>query len=223
MELKCNKKTVLVLDLDDTLYYEADYAVSGFNAVANMFSGDLKQSVHQNLMYAWSFGMQPFDYLKSKHDTLPFSINEMLEVYRNHIPSIHFREGAAELIKTGKLLCGRMVLITDGRSNSQRNKIKALQIENVFDQIYISGETGFGKKDPETYDDLNQKYPGYHFIFVGDNPRKDFFQPLRHGWQCMGIRNDGRHIHSQDEELIKQVPSVTFVHRLSEIILKNED
>ena len=78
-------------------------------------------------------------------------------------------------IKTG--------LITNGRSEIQRGKLRQLDLESYLDEIIISGEFGAAKPDPSPYlamaDRLGME-PG-EIIYVGDNPSTDI----------LGARNAG--------------------------------
>jgi putative hydrolase of the HAD superfamily len=217
MELKLNRQTVFVTDLDDTLCYEADFVYSGLKSAADIIPESLRSHSHFLMQEGFAFGMQPFDYLLSYYPELKPLKSAMLQSYREHLPELRFRNGAQQLLDQAKAKAAAVILITDGRSISQRNKLKALSIESVFDKIYISGETGHGKVEPDTYADLLRHFPDKKFVYVGDNPAKDFEQPLLHGWRCLGLLNDGRHIHSQTDALINKLASVTFVRSLTEI------
>ncbi len=74
------------------------------------------------------------------------------------------------------------VLITDGRSLTQRHKINAAGLHAFFDDadIYISEETGHDKTNPDTFLRVMEKYAGAEeFHYIADNPPKDFFHPSR--------------------------------------------
>ena len=165
-------------------------------------------------MRGFSLGQPPFDYLFRIKPRLTGLKDAMLEAYREHHPALQFRKGAREMLEYAKRNAKAVILISDGRSNSQRNKLKALGIENFFDAVFISEETGFGKKLPASYDTIERDFPAEKYVFAGDNPAKDFLIPLQRGWECFGLLNDGRHIHPQTPELLKQAAGVTFVSNL---------
>ena len=58
------------------------------------------------------------------------------------MPHIKLYDGVSELIKSLKNRGLKVGLITDGRSKSQRNKITALKLENLFDDIIVTDELG---------------------------------------------------------------------------------
>jgi putative hydrolase of the HAD superfamily len=94
-------------------------------------------------------------------------------------------------------------LVTDGRSNSQRNKIKALGLERWFEErnIIISEEFGSEKTDKRNFTYFMEKYPGRSYCYVGDNTQKDFLAPNGLGWNTVCLLDDGRNIHKQDFNL----------------------
>ncbi|RLF99266.1 hypothetical protein DRN58_05430 [Thermococci archaeon] len=63
----------------------------------------------------------------------------------------HFRLYPEAKIVLEKLKDHELVLITDGDSEYQRKKIKFLDIEKYFKEIYISGETKISKNNPEAF------------------------------------------------------------------------
>ena len=95
----------------------------------------------------------------------------------------------------------RLGLITDGRSNTQRAKIAALGLEKYFTpaDIIISGETGQDKENQLPFRLMEERNPGEtEFIYVGDNPAKDFRWPNRMGWETVQLDDINReNTHSQ--------------------------
>ena len=45
-----------------------------------------------------------------------------------------------------------LALITNGASDTQREKLRVLDIEHSFDAVVISGEVGIAKPDPSVFD-----------------------------------------------------------------------
>jgi putative hydrolase of the HAD superfamily len=217
MALPLNKQSVFVTDLDDTLCYEADFVFSGLKAAA-LITGDARAETEFYLRQGFALGHPPFDYLFRIKPGFVSLKDVMLNTYREHHPTLHLRKGAREMLDYARANAKAVILISDGRSNSQRNKLKALGIENFFDAVFISGETGFGKKMPASYDVIERDFPAEKYYFVGDNPAKDFVIPLQRGWQCYGLLNDGRHIHPQTPELLKQAAGVTFARHLYDLV-----
>ena len=74
-------------------------------------------------------------------------------------------------IKTG--------IITDGHAIAQRQKLKAIQAEEYFDEIIVTDELGreYWKPHPKAFElikgKLNVNFD--EMVYVGDNPEKDFY------------------------------------------------
>ena len=95
-------------------------------------------------------------------------------------------------------------LITDGRSNTQRAKIKALGLERFIEprNILVSGETGFDKTHREPFDMIMMRNPAERrYVYVGDNSAKDFIWPNKLGWLTVQLDDaDGVNIHPQSSD-----------------------
>ena len=188
-----NPKTI-VFDLDDTLIPEIDYLKSAFQEIASYV--DPEDINLYNEMYHW-FQKKENVYLQLQKRYQKISILDLKNIYRNHFPNFdpktENRELLLELKKKGHFLG----LLTDGYSVTQRNKIKALDIENIFDLIVISEEFGSEKpnlKNFEVFDKFNTigKY------YIGDNTSKDFITPNILGWTTICLLDNGENIHLQD-------------------------
>ena len=105
---------------------------------------------------------------------------------------------ALTYLQTAQIKIG---IITDGRSLAQRAKIKALGLDRFVDDsnIIISGETGADKHTPLPFQKIANANPdGTKFIYVGDNPEKDFYWPNKLGWETIMLRDiNGLNIHQQ--------------------------
>jgi putative hydrolase of the HAD superfamily len=138
-------------------------------------------------------------------------------MYREHIPEIKLSDDTRKFLDRLKAKGGGMGLITDGRSVTQRNKLKALQVLDLFDDLIISEEFGSEKPDPANYRYFEDKYPGSRFYFFGDNTIKDFIIPVQLGWTSICIKDAGENIHPQD--IGRLSPDIYLVDRLSDIEL----
>ena len=65
-----------------------------------------------------------------------------LKVYRRHKTKIHLYDGVKELLKSLRQKELRIGIITDGRPECQRNKIEALGLNKMVDDIIITDELG---------------------------------------------------------------------------------
>ena len=207
---------VIVFDLDDTLYNEISFVESGFKAVSHYLG---YPSYADEMMSSWEEGKNAFEQLINNH-SLCVSIDELLKVYRTHEPSINLDPS---IIATLKILVAHdktLGLITDGRSKTQRNKIKALGLYHWFpkDNIIISEEFGSSKPDLRNYLFFMSKYPGKSYTYIGDNIAKDFVAPKSLGWQTICLKDNGLNIHSQDFGQSEEYLPDLVINHIKELI-----
>lgn len=198
---------VVVFDLDDTLYQELDYVLSGYMAVDKYLSEKffLSDGCCFDIMKdAFVIKKNPFDSLaerlKSDHKIDDIDIPELVSIYRYHVPVLQLKEDTEFVLTCLQNKGFKMGVITDGRSKTQRNKIKALGIEKYFEpaNIVISEEIGADKTEATPFAHFVHRYPNAcGFVYVGDNPAKDFLYPNLMGWQTVCLLDNGQNIHSQ--------------------------
>lgn len=213
----------VVFDLDDTLYKERDYAISGFKAVAALFS----DSPYEAMREAFLKGKNPLDAaLASSSDNNPPSISDMLSAYRNHVPEISLSDGAREMLSSLSEAGIALGLVTDGRSISQRNKINALGIKQFFDEkmIIISEEAGGDKMSGKGFRQIVRMLPeASRFYYIADNPAKDFYMPNLMGWNTIQLLDRPEiNIHPSDtpvDEDFKPLYTVDAFNEITELIL----
>lgn len=200
-------------DLDDTLYKEADYVVSGYRCVAASISEECEMPADDIAAFLLAHRPRGFEDAIAKYGIKRLSVADMDEIYRAHVPDIQLVEGAHRLLEALKAAGHTLVLITDGSSRRQRAKIAALGIEGFFDDIIISGETGADKTTPVPWqraerllteaDDATEWHSGQYrrCIYIGDNPTKDFHMARRRGWHTIMLRDTtGLNTHPQNLE-----------------------
>ncbi len=118
-----------------------------------------------------------------------------IEIYRDHRPNLALAPEVATLLGNLRDSGRRLGIITDGRSLTQRNKIRALGLEEWIDTIVISEEFGSAKPDERNYRYFEERFAGQQCVYVGNNVAKDFIAPNRLGWQTVGVLHNRRHIH----------------------------
>lgn len=189
-------QTVIVLDLDDTLYQEADYHASGFREVCAWVEALYGKSVTSELASLQRQGEHDLLGAISRLAGVPLAIKDsLLWIYRLHAPSISLRDEVKVTVQRLEALFCAVAVLTDGRSVSQRQKLKALGLEHL--PVYISEEYGSEKPDALRYARIMHDFPAQTYVYVGDNPQKDFVAPNALGWKTIGLRGDERNIHSQ--------------------------
>ena len=194
-----NQPAVALFDLDDTLYPEREYLRSGRYAVA------LEASRAHGIPPAEAMALMEaahnaFDAL---HSAIPaMSVDEMLHIYRTHLPDIHSSGAAARTLLSALRANGHPVgIITDGRSISQRNKIEALGLAPLADYVSISAEIGAEKTSDRPFRLAGTHFgAGRRYVYLDENPAKDFLWPNPLGWTTVMLREPlpGANIHPQD-------------------------
>lgn len=213
-----NNNTHIVFDLDDTLYKEIDFVKSAYNYINNYIRSrydiDLSLHIHECI----DDGINFFDLIKSRlNQNQSFPIEKYLELYRFHYPEINLSNDTVEFLNKISNKNIDFSIITDGRSISQNNKIKALGLNHLAKNIIISEETGFEKPHLNNFKLLDLIYPKKKLIYIADNTSKDFLAPNSLYWDTICLINNGQNIHQQDFNLnIDYLPKIK-VNYLTEI------
>ena len=190
----------LVFDLDDTLYPERMFAISGFRAAAKWAEHELGVSgLFEPMLRLLDDGMlrQLFHIVLAEHAPhhRPAQLEAFIDAYRTHEPEIElFDDARTALDHFGAL--GPLGLITDGLHDVQSTKVRALGIEPRLTHIiytYALGGRAYAKPNPKAFELMKEAIgePGDRFVYVGDNPAKDFVAPNALGWITVQIVRPG--------------------------------
>lgn len=174
----------ILFDLDDTLYNERQFVEGGFRVVASRIS----QRYDLDCDKVYTLLLEVLD----KHGRgQVFDISlQMLNLYdRKMIPGLvdayrscrtqlaMFKE-VEDVLRILKKEGYRLGLITDGDTMVQKNKVKALGIEGVFDCLVFTNGYDIGREKPDTFSYRKAleelEISAEQSIYVGDNPHKDF-------------------------------------------------
>jgi putative hydrolase of the HAD superfamily len=212
-----------VFDIDDTLYLERDYVLSGFRAVGHWAENALgiigfadqaialfREGVRGN---TFDIALQRTGYPAS-----PEIVGEMIRQYREHIPTIHLEPDAAALL--AHLQNGtRIGVITDGPEDSQRRKARALNLHSIASPVIFTDAWGiqFRKPHSRAFEEIQETWRlrGEELIYVADNPLKDFRAPSALGWQTARIvRPDSQHagVPVVQSEITAEISSLDELH-----------
>lgn len=189
---------MIVFDLDDTLYKEIDFWHSGMRAVAHAAAHPAKAPALYAEMTSAPDALHNAITIASRQSGL--SEYDLVDAYRYHAPSITLDPEAAYTLASLRNRGYRLALITDGRSRTQRLKIRALGLDRFIpsQRISISEEIGADKNDPAPFIRLMQMYPHEkNWAYVGDNPQKDFRHPNALGWTTIMLADNGANLHWQ--------------------------
>jgi putative hydrolase of the HAD superfamily len=187
---------VIVFDLDDTLYLERDFVRSGFVAVEGWISDNF--GVCGFFERAWTLfehGRRGdiFDRVLSalSIQSNPDLIRHLVDIYRRHVPQIRLASDAEEALAAVCPRC-RTALLTDGPGSTQARKVEALGLIGRLRPIVYTDDFGRGmwKPHPRGFVAIQDEFglPAHEFVYVADNPIKDFVTPRRLGWKTVRVR-----------------------------------
>ncbi|MBI9070761.1 MAG: HAD family hydrolase [Melioribacteraceae bacterium] len=222
IELVLNSKSVIVLDLDDTLYKEIDFLKSAYKEISEHLSNEIKLNIYQEMLDLYFEEKDVFEIIVNKYKFESIYKVDLIRSYRNHYPSIVLLEGVKEFIQKIEELNIPLGLITDGRSITQRNKIAALGLSDCFDEIIISEEFGSKKPSIQNFQIFMDKYRDHCFYYIGDNLKKDFVTPNKLGWNSICLLDDGRNIHKQNFDIQDKYKAKNYIKTFNDIIIKYE-
>lgn len=206
----------VVFDLDDTLYPEADYVRSGFEYVGDLverlYGFALAPRLRQAMLERDSDPLGA----ALRESGLPSALKEHLVLaYRYHRPSLRLHAGAEELLAECRQRGCPLYLVTDGRTVTQRLKIEALGLQTTFDGVFISEEIGVGKPHPRAFEAIAEQGGSGPWVYVADNPAKDFQAPHSLGWTTIGVRHTKNRVHPIDR--VAEAPG-RWVEQLTDLL-----
>jgi putative hydrolase of the HAD superfamily len=193
---------LVILDLDDTLYLEKNYVLSGFKAVSDFIAQKIPlspKSLYSSLVINFENGVRGnnFDLVLKEFDipTSSISVEELVQVYRSHQPLITIPSDVKVLLEFLAINSSHYIicLVSDGLPFQQHKKIDSLGIRPFFQKIIITNELGgveYNKPNPYVFRLLMNKFsiPPHCIIIIADNPLKDFIGPNKLGMQTVRIQ-----------------------------------
>lgn len=221
-------KKVVVFDLDDTLYKEIDFLKSGYRKVSELVEKKYGLDAHEvyaRLLSWYNQEKNPFETLNDAY-RVENPISDYLNVYRYHHPTLQLSSEVVKVLtalKEGGVLMG---IISDGREETQKNKIDALDLTEWVnsDLVFINEDKKYFKPNHWSYNrmmlacfDKNLETDAT-FYYVGDNTEKDFLAPNQLGWKTVMLIDDGRNIHKQNMELPTEYLPQYTIENLVELL-----
>lgn len=200
---------VVVFDMDDTLYPEMQFVRGGMDAAAQLLSersGAPQAGVRVLLgelldedLRQYGRARSVFDRAMEQLGLMPTaeSVRDVVEAYRSHAPHLTpFPDVPVALPSIASRF--PLGLITDGPSHVQRAKFDALGLEKRFAFAVFTGDAGpeASKPAPWGYQEHESHFgmSGSAFVYVADNPAKDFVGARALGWHTVRIRRqEGLH------------------------------
>jgi putative hydrolase of the HAD superfamily len=187
----------VVFDIDDTLYLERDYVFSGFAVVgawARTWLG--LPNFGERCREAHESGTRGsvFNRVLEDSGVVPSQevVGTLVALYRSHLPDIRLCVDARAAL-TEASARWPVAVITDGPAISQSRKAEALGLQRFADPIYLTELHGPGcsKPSPVVFKKVEQAIPARRYVYVADNPAKDFHAPRALRWKSVRVRRPG--------------------------------
>ncbi len=219
----------VIFDLDDTLTPEIEYVKSGYHAVSKVlyekygeaFSGD-SEDIYRLLLRLFNESREKVfnrALLSARISDTRDRVMELVNIYREHEPSIHYHSDVAPALKSLREEDFALGILSDGYAVTQRRKIKALKAEEDFDCIVLTDEIGREAWKPSLtgFELLGEKLglSLSDMVYVGDNPKKDFYLSAISPMKTVRVlREDGIY---RDEPYYQDVHEDIRVYSLIEL------
>ncbi len=191
----------VVFDLDDTLYSEQQYVMSGFLAVARYVHNIFGKHLLDDLVAVYEAGERHNVFRDALHRKFvkvdENIVRNVAHVYLAHRPKIALFE---EALLTFAMLSKRRIpiaLITRGHAGVQRRKVEALGLENLVDSItYLDelldvAEPGQVFADAFSITALEFNVAPGNLLYVGSQPHLDFHVPRQLGIATVYVKRPG--------------------------------
>ena len=143
------------------------------------------------------------------------NLEKCISVYRTHTPKIKLYSDAKDCLK--RLKNYPLYIVTDGNKIVQKNKIKALNLENHIKKTILTSNYGLRNSKPSTFCfqkicDMEKTLPT-NLVYIGDDPHKDFVGLKREGFKTIRLFK-GRF---KNERLSKEFEADYKIKSLKEI------
>ena len=226
----------ILFDVDDTLY---DLSLPFKAAFVEMFPGEkidlegaflasrkysdliydrsLSGEISMEEMYIYRLGNAFRDYGKIIDGSTALQFQS---VYERHQHEIRMTEEMEQMLErlSRKMTLG---IITNGPSEHQRDKIRALGVERwiPMERIWISGDLGVGKPHKEIFEAAQEKLglKPEELCFVGDAYGHDILGAKGAGWKAVWFNHRGRKATSEvmpDYEVHSEQELITLLEKL---------
>jgi len=197
----------IILDLDDTLYPEREFVISGFLAAARWLGGCQDISVQECAdeliaLFDSEVRGRTFDTWLAQGGFRSDLAVGMLRAYREHTPSINLHADVEPFVRDCRNRGMDLGLLTDGYLDVQQRKVAALNIAHCFRSIVFSDYFGRAcwKPSPVPFQAALSELGADPdcCVYLGDNPEKDFIGARAAGLKSIRVRRlDGVYRHRE--------------------------
>lgn len=215
---KIYKNNIVVFDLDDVLFNEFEYVRSAYWEISKKITPENPTVFFKQIMVKYFSDDKVIDWIfTQKEFPHSYSKEELLLFYREHQPDVILNNKTKHFLDQLQINSIPIGIITDGRSSTQRNKIKALGLDQYATDIIISEECGFCKPCENSYKYFMDKYNAAGYVYIGDNYNKDFIAPNTLGWETIALANNGLNVNTTWKNLTSNHYPKHIISNLSEI------
>ena len=171
----------LIVDLDDTLYPLEAFILSGSMAVARHVQSEFgipAMDAFATLQAARRDGppRQELQALCERYGLAASCVPKLLELFRLHRPLLHLPRESAGMLSHARATGWRIVVLTNGVPEIQRNKVAALGLRPLVDGVvYADDVIPGGKPAAAAFEAALQllALPAHDCVCVGDDLHRD--------------------------------------------------
>ena len=201
----------LIVDLDDTLYYRDHYVMSGFavvaQCVARIYCVD-RAEAFATLAGAYAAGQRGHEFQTlCRAMRLPASlIGELVELFREHKPSIWLSPGVEATLDAMRRDGWRIAILTNGMPSVQAAKVAALNLAPLVDHVLYAESLAIGGKPSITTFQaalVRLGLPADMCLCVGDSADCDIDGALRAGIRAVHLVPNGAAAHPRADAVIE--------------------
>ncbi len=207
----------VIFDLDDTLYPHTRFVRSGFAAVAHYVErrhSILAHNAFATLCRAQTFGARgrELQALCAEHRLPNDMVPELIEVFREHRPTLWPFHDACEALTALRLNGWRLAILTNGIPSVQAGKVAALGLQPFVDHIVFAEDHAPGGKPAavpfvETLHRLQVRAESC--VMVGDDLERDILGARQIGIHTIRVaRTESASVIAADAESIVKSLSV---------------
>jgi putative hydrolase of the HAD superfamily len=223
------RQQAIVFDLDDTLYRERRFALSGYAAVARFVEREYGHPARVTfglLASALRSGRRAAAF-QSVCATLGLDrgvVSDLIQVHRTHRPALRLSAAVTQMVR----LLGRdwaLGLLTNGPPHVQRRKVEALGLGHMMDAIVFAAEcVAGGKPHPTAFETVVRRLgvAASRTVFVGDDAICDIDGARAVGLRTIQIVRTFRGIGAQSPLADAIVKSVTEVATVAPMLVTPE-
>lgn len=214
-------------DLDDTLYPESQFVLGGLAAAARALedeTGPLDALQCFFDVHDHEGPWRVFDSALAKLgiETKPDRMLRLVSAYRNHAPALTLFDKIPELLIYLREQAVITAIVTDGRPAIQKNKVAVLGVDKLVDHVVYTWDIQNAihpKPDPAAFLHVEGMIgrDDTRFLYVGDNPSKDFPAPDTLGWTTLRLRHPGGY-HRDDKDIASTRQTADSVDIMIEMI-----